>query len=83
MNREKVYMVRDFTNDRGWCYGRLLHENGTEIGYHWSSSISFLREDLKSKLKDISSYDVVDFIGEPTPERFKTERFKHRRVKIK
>lgn len=82
---EKVYMVCDYTDDKasaisgapnigveymGSCRGRILREDGTEIGHHGSSSFGWLRADLKSKLDDPDKYEIVDLIGEPVPERF-------------
>jgi len=86
MEKEKVYMVCDYTDDKaasisgcpdigveymGNCGGRILREDGTEIGRHHSSSFGFLRKDLKSKLHGTDGdFEVVDLIGEPVPERF-------------
>lgn len=82
---EKVYMVCDYTDERaasilgspnigvefmGDCGGRILKEDGTEIGRHHSSSFGWLRSDLKSKLDDPSKYDIIDLIGQDVPERF-------------
>jgi len=86
--KKKVYMVCDYTDDKaasiedarevgvefmGNCGGRLLHEDGTEIGRHTSSSFGWLRSDLPRKLHNIEDYDVVDLIGQDVPERFKLE----------
>lgn len=83
---EKVYMVCDYTDDKasgisdtpnigveymGCCGGRILREDGSEIGRHHSSSFGWLRSDLKSKLDDPSKYEIIDLIGKPMPERFK------------
>ena len=54
----------------GNCQGRILREDGSLIGAHWSSSFGWLRYDLKSKLDDPSKYEVVDLIGQPVPARF-------------
>ena len=82
---EKVYMVCDYTDSKaasisgapnigveymGNCGGRILREDGSEIGGHYSSSFGWLREDLRSKLDDPSKYEIVDLIGQPVPERF-------------
>ena len=82
---EKVYMVCDYTDSKaasisgapnigveymGNCGGRILREDGSEIGRHHSSSFGWLREDLRSKLDDPSKYEVVDLICQPVPERF-------------
>ena len=82
---EKVYMVCDYTDSKaasisgapnigiehmGNCGGRILREDGSEIGHHHSSSFGWLRADLRSKLNDQSKYEVVDLIGQPVPERF-------------
>ena len=82
---EKVYMVCDYTDSKaasisgapmmgvehmGDCGGRILREDGSEIGRHHSSSFGWLRADLRSKLDDQSKYEVVDLIGQPVPERF-------------
>lgn len=82
----KVYMVCDYADEKaasiagtpnvgvelmGTCYGRILREDGTEIGRHSSSSIGWLRADLIWKLGDQSKHEIVDLIGGPVPERFK------------
>ena len=86
---EKVYMVCDTTDKRaseindawvtnvenmGHCSGRILREDGTEIGRHHSSSFGWLRSDLKSKLDDPSNYEIIDLIGKETPRRFARPR---------
>lgn len=86
MKKETVYMVCDYTDKRaskidacphigvehmGCCSGRILRENGTQIGRHSSSSFGWLRADLKSKLDDPKKYEIVDLIGKPVPEKFK------------
>jgi len=82
---ETVYMVCDYTDEKaaeisealnvgveymGSCGGRILREDGSEIGSHHSSSFGWLRSDLKSKLDDPSKYEIVDLIGKEVPERF-------------
>ena len=82
---EKVYMVCDYTDSKassidgtpnigveymGNCGGRILREDGSEIGFHHSSSFGWLRKDLLSKLNNPSKYEVVDLIGQAVPERF-------------
>ena len=84
---EKVYMVCDYTDDKaasisdrpnigveymGDCGGRILRENGTEIGRHHSSSFGYLRGDLRSKLDDPAQYEIVDLIGQEVPVRFRS-----------
>jgi hypothetical protein len=86
---KKVYMICDYTDDRaasisgcpdvgveylGSCGGRILREDGTEIGCHHSSSFGFLRSDLKRKLDPKEEYEVIDLIGEEVPERFRLKR---------
>jgi len=86
---EKVYMVCDKFDDKaskiedcpnigiefmGTCAGRILREDGTEIGRHVSSSFGWLRNDLKLKLGDQSKYDIVDLIGKPVPEKFRIKK---------
>ena len=82
---EKVYMVCDAhdamaakcgaweTNveNMGSCRGRILREDGTEIGRHSSGSFGWLRLDLQSKLEDPSKYEIVDLIGQEVPDRFR------------
>lgn len=81
---EKVYMVSDWSKgpvDRGVEHlgiehlgdikGRILKEDGTEIGWHHSSTIGWLREDLKSKLDNPENYEIIDLIGQEVPEKFK------------
>jgi hypothetical protein len=82
---KKVYMVCDYTDSNacgindapnigvehmGDCGGRILREDGSEIGRHHSSSFGWLRSDLLSKLDDQSKYEIVDLIGQAVPERF-------------
>ena len=85
----KVFMVCDSTDDKaskitgcpnigvefmGHCSGRILYEDGTEIGRHHSSSLGWLRNDLISKLPFAEAgigFDVVDLVGEPVPDQFK------------
>ena len=83
---EKVYMVCDYTDDKaasisgcpdvgveylGNCGGRILREDGSEIGRHHSSSFGFLRSDLKRNLDNPDNYDIVDLIGQKVPKEFK------------
>ena len=84
MSKEKVYMVCDRHNAKaaecgawdvgvehmGSCSGRILREDGSEIGSHSSSSFGWLRLDLARKLPDPSAVEIVDLIGQPVPERF-------------
>lgn len=72
----KVYMVCDYKGDEyfGDCGGRLLAENGDQIGRHHSSSIGWLRGDLKGKLSNASDYEIVDLLEQPVPERFAKKR---------
>ena len=82
-----VYMVCDYTDNKasqisgtpnvgveymGDCGGRILHEDGTEIGRHHSSSFGWLRSDLKCKLDDPTQYVIIDLIGRPVPDKFKS-----------
>ena len=79
---KKVYLVCDYADSRaisidgtpnigiehlGNCGGRILREDGFEIGHHHSSTIGWLRSDLISKLDDPSKYEIVDLIGKPVP----------------
>lgn len=83
--KPKVYMVCDWADDKavsisdcpnirveymGDCNGRILHEDGTLIGCHHSSSVGWLRADLRRKLDDPSLYEIVDLIGQAVPDRF-------------
>ncbi len=83
--REKVYMVCDYTDEKassilgtpnvgvefmGDCGGRILKEDGTEIGRHHSSSFGWLRNDLRAKLDDPNKYEIIDLIGQDVPEQF-------------
>jgi len=57
----------------GDCGGRAILEDGTVIGRHHSSSYGWLRSDLKyhaDKYMEGKPYEVIDFIGQETPERF-------------
>ena len=84
---ERVYMVSDYYDDKaesiqgcpnigveymGICCGRILREDGAEIGRHSSSSFGFLRSDLKSKLDNDLNYEVIDLIGKEVPKKFRT-----------
>lgn len=86
MTKETVYIVCDYCDNTasdidstpnvgveylGNCGGRILREDGSEIGRHHSSTIGWLRHDLKSKLDDPNKYHIIDFIGKPMPEKFK------------
>ena len=83
---KKVYMVADYWDKKaksiqgcpdigveymGNCGGRIMHEDGTVIGYHHSSSFGFLRSDLKSKLNKDEEYEIVDLIGKEIPDKFR------------
>jgi hypothetical protein len=85
MTKECVYLVCDICDPKaraidgtpdvgveymGHCSGRVLHEDGTVIGRHMSSSIGWLRSDLLSKLDDPKKYEIVDLLDEAAPERF-------------
>jgi len=86
MAKEKVYMVCDYADGKakaisgcpnvgvehlGACGGRILHDDGTEIGRHHSSTLGFLRLDLKNKLDNPNKYEIVDLIGvDGIPARF-------------
>lgn len=87
--KEKVYIVCDYTDEKamsikgspnigvehmGDCGGRILKEDGAEIGRHHSSSIGWLRKDLLEKLDDPSKYEVIDLIGKNVPNKFKPTR---------
>lgn len=54
----------------GDCSGRILKEDGTEIGRHHSSSNGWLRSDLKSKLDNPANYEIIDLIDQDCPDRF-------------
>ena len=82
---EKVYMICDYADEKarniqdapnigvefmGNCSGRILREDGEEIGRHFSSSFGWLRQDLIRKLENPEKYEIVDLIGHPVPEQF-------------
>lgn len=46
------------------CHGRVVDENGIMLGQHCSSSFSFLRRDLASKVNR-AEVEIVDLIGKP------------------
>ena len=84
---KKAYMVCDYTDKKaasinttpnigveymGRCGGRIMNEDGSEIGRHHSSSFGWLREDLKSKLDNPDEYKIIDLIGQETPKRFQS-----------
>jgi len=83
--KPRVYMVCDHADDKarsmnsapnigveymGNCSGRILNEDGSEIGRHSSSSFGWLRADLINKLDDKNNYEVIDLIGQKVPEQF-------------
>ena len=55
----------------GNCQGRILKEDGSEIGCHHSSTFGWLRLDLKGNLDNPENYDIVDLIGKEVPDKFK------------
>ena len=84
--KEKVYMVCDYSDKQaesisgspnigvefmGDCGGRILKEDGSEIGKHHSSTFGWLRYDLKRKLVNSDNYEIIDLIGQSVPEKFK------------
>jgi hypothetical protein len=84
--KERVYMVMDWADKKateikgcpnigveylGNCNGRIIRESGEMIGYHFSSTLDFLRYDLTNKLDNPEEYEIVDLIGQECPERFK------------
>jgi hypothetical protein len=82
--KEKVYMVCDWHDGKaeygamnigveymGNCLGRILKEDGTEIGRHHSSSFGWLRSDLRSKLDDQNKYEIIDLINQEVPDKFR------------
>lgn len=82
--KQKVYMVCDWHDGKavgeawnigieymGNCTGRILNEDGSLIGKHYSSTFGWLRSDLKSKLDDLNKYEIIDLIGKEIPERFR------------
>jgi hypothetical protein len=73
--KEKLYMVCDYVDGKaiviegcpnvgvehlGSCGGRLLREDGTEVGFHHSSTLDFLRSDLRAKVDNPDDYEFVD-----------------------
>jgi len=86
MSKKKVYMVSDWYNGDVHCgplnlgieymgdvSGRLLSEEGEELGRHHSSSFGWLRSDLKNKLDNLEDYEIIDLIGEEVPDKFKIQ----------
>lgn len=86
MEKPIVYLVCDYTDEKaksiedtpdlgvehlGNCNGRILREDGTIIGYHYSSSFGWLRHDLIRNLDNPDNYEIIDLIGQEIPERFK------------
>jgi hypothetical protein len=82
--KEKVYMVCDWHDGKaegeawnigveymGNCSGRILKEDGSLIGNHYSSTFGWLRLDLKRKLDNPSDYEIIDLIGQEVPEKFR------------
>lgn len=87
-NKEKVYMVCDWHDGKaqggamnigveymGNCTGRILREDGSEIGRHHSSTFGWLRQDLKRNLDNPENYEIVDLIESyDMPEKFKLKQ---------
>lgn len=84
--KEKVYMVCDRhdgkANGGAWnigveymgnCTGRILREDGSEIGHHYSSTFGWLRNDLKRKLDNEDNYEIIDLIEQEVPKKFKLQ----------
>ena len=82
--KQKVYMVCDWHDGKadggarnigvefmGNCSGRILNEDGSLIGNHYSSTFGWLRSDLLDKLDDVSKYEVIDLINQEVPSAFK------------
>jgi hypothetical protein len=87
MKKEKVYMVCDWHDGKaeggamnigveymGNCTGRILREDGFEIGIHHSSTFGWLRSDLMSKLDDVNKYEIIDLIEQEVPEQFRLKQ---------
>jgi hypothetical protein len=55
----------------GNCSGRILREDGSLIGSHFSSSFGWLRLDLREKLDNPDNFEIIDLIGREVPEIFK------------
>lgn len=84
MEKEKVYLLCDGYKGNvycgaanigieymGDCWGRIVKEDGTLIGSHYSSSFGWLRSDLLNKLDNPENYEVIDFLHFVVPEKFK------------
>lgn len=68
----KLYLISDVIDPiQDYCRGRVLTEEGVEIGMHCSTSIGWLRSDLRSKIENIGEWEIVDLIGQEVPERFR------------
>jgi hypothetical protein len=71
----KAYLLCDGhgSDFGGGCFGRIVDDDGVELGRHGSSSLPWLRLDLLSKLAahgGRESFEIVDLLREPVPERF-------------
>lgn len=64
--KPKVYLILDsqIKNPTNFS-GRIIDEGGKEIGEHTSSTLNFLRVDLKHKLDNPDDYEIIDLIREP------------------
>ena len=86
MAKPKVYLLCDWSDEKarrdngtpncgveflGNCHGRVVAENGSVLGQHYSSTAGWLRSDLIGYLEDPSAYEIVDLIGQDVPERFR------------
>lgn len=70
--KPRVYLLCDRANlRREVCTGRVVAEDGTLLGSYCSSTLDWLRKDLKSKLTSPNDVEIIDLIGQEVPERFR------------
>lgn len=81
--KPKLYLLCDSVDNTGHgsiYSGRIVKEDGSEVGRHTSSSLDFLRMDLKNKIYMKEKYEIIDLINE---EEFKIKEEKNIQQKIK
>ena len=72
LQKPRVYLLCDHADPvHEYCPGRVVAEDGTLLGSHCSTTLEWLRLDLRSKLTDCSAVEIIDLIGQEVPERFR------------
>ena len=64
----KLYLILDKELVSGWFIGRVVDEENTKIGGHASTSLSWLRNDLKQYIDKDFKGEVIDLLASETPK---------------